>query len=126
MKNNCILIVEDDLVSCELFRELFSREKLYPIIIVHNGEEAIEICRKDHGIGMVLLDYKLPGIDGYETLQEIKKIRRDLPVIVQTACVYEGDRADYLDCGFDDYICKPINYQELLRVIHKFNKQSLN
>lgn len=126
MKENFILIVEDDMVSCRLFYELFTREMKHPFKIVHNGEEAIKLCRKKKNIRMVLLDYKLPGIDGYKTLMEIKKIRHNLPVIIQTGCVFEGDRDAYLKYGFDDYICKPIDCKELSIIIDKYNHQSLN
>jgi CheY-like chemotaxis protein len=123
---NIVLIVEDDLISCELFRELFQRENKIPFKIVHNGEQAIEICKKEKDIRLVLLDYKLPGIDGKQTLKEIKRIRNDIPVVVQTACVYEGDREDYFQFGFDDYLCKPIIYDELIRIISKYSIECLN
>lgn len=123
---NIVLIVEDDLISCELFRELFERNKKFPFKIVHNGEQAIEMCKKEKDIKLVLLDYVLPGIDGLATLKEIKKIRQDVPVIVQTACVYDGDKEDYFDYGFDDYLSKPIIYDELFKIIGKFKIRSLN
>ncbi|NJK87358.1 MAG: response regulator [Bacteroidales bacterium] len=121
-----VLIVEDDLVSCELFRELFRRDNKIPFKIVHNGEQAIEICKKEKDIRLVLMDYKLPGIDGVETLREIKKISNNIPVVVQTACVYEGDRQDFSNFGFDDYLCKPIVYEELFKIISKFSVECLN
>ncbi|MBN2611375.1 MAG: response regulator [Bacteroidales bacterium] len=126
MKNNLILVVEDDIVSCELFRELFEKENIKPFLIVNDGEKAIEICKSDKDVQLVLMDYKLPGIDGCEALREIRKIRKNLPVVVQTACVFNGDKDLYLSCGFDDYLSKPIIANELISIIKKYCRYNLN
>ena len=126
MNKNIILVVEDDEISCELFKELFERERIKPFIIVNNGEQAIEICKSKKDVKLVLMDYKLPGIDGCEALREIRKIRKDLPIIIQTACVYSGDKDSYINCGFDDYLSKPIIAKDLLSIIAKYCKYNLN
>lgn len=124
--DSIVLVVEDDLISCELFRELFEKNKKIPFKIVHNGEEAIETCKRESNIRLVLLDYVLPGIDGKQTLNEIKKIRSDIPVVVQTARVFDGAKEVYSEFGFDDYIPKPIFYDELFRIIGKFSIKWMN
>ncbi len=126
MNQNLILIVEDDVISCELFKELLERENIKPFIIVNNGEQAIEICKTKQEVKLVLMDYKLPGMDGCEALREIKKIRKDLPIVVQTACVYSGDKELYMNCGFDDYLSKPIHTKDLLTIISKYCTYQLN
>ena len=126
MKQNLILVVEDDMISCELFKELFERENIKQFIIVHDGEQAVEICKSKKEVQLVLMDYKLPGIDGCEALREIKKIRKDLPIVIQTACVYSGDKELYMNCGFDDYLSKPIHAKDLLSIISKYCKYQLN
>ncbi len=126
MKKNLILIVEDDLPSCELFRELFEKEKIEPFKIVHDGEQAIEVCKAQKDIQMVLMDIRLPGINGCEALKEIRKIHKNIPVIVQTACVYEGDKEKYISYGFNDYICKPIIAKTLIAIINKHQGNCLN
>ena len=62
MKGEIILVVEDDLISCELFKELFERERIESFIIVHDGEHALEICKEKENVQLILMDYKLEMI----------------------------------------------------------------
>jgi len=126
MKNKLILVVEDDVVSCELFRELFEREKIDAFIIVNDGEHAIEVCKKEKNVQLILMDYKLPGIDGCETLKEIRKIFKDIPIVMQTAYAYDLEKAISKDCPFNDFITKPIITEELFRIINKYYKFNPN
>lgn len=119
--SHIILVVEDDETSCTLFRELFEKENIKSYLIVKDGETAIEVCKKNNNIGLVLLDIKLPGINGHETLRKIKKIRKKLPVIAQTACVMPDAKEIYRKLGFDDFLGKPIINTELLKLIKKYN-----
>ena len=119
--NHIILVVEDDETSCTLFRELFEQENIKSYFIVKDGEKAIEVCKKNKNIGLVLLDIKLPGINGHETLKRKKKIRKKLPVIAQTACVMADAKQIYRKLGFDDFIGKPIINTDLLKIIEKYN-----
>ena len=121
ISNHIILVVEDDETSCTLFRELFKKENIKSYIIVKNGEKAVEVCKNNNDIGLVLLDIKLPGINGHETLRRIKKIRKKLPVIAQTACVMTDAKQIYRKLGFDDFIGKPIINTDLLKIIEKYN-----
>ncbi|UCH14602.1 MAG: response regulator [Bacteroidales bacterium] len=123
--NHIILVVEDDPTSCTLFRELFEREKISNYFIVSDGEKAIEVCKKNKNIGLVLLDIKLPGINGHETLRKIKKIRKNLPVVAQTACVMLDAKEIYRKLGFDDFIGKPIINTDLIKIIEKYNSPVL-
>jgi len=123
---NMILIVEDDDTSCVLFKELFEQENIKSYLIVKSGEQAIEICRRNSDIGLVLMDIKLPGINGCETLKRIRKIRKSLPVIAQTACIMSGAEDIYLKLGFDDFISKPINNGELMKLILKYHEPVLS
>src|SRR4030042_2277820 len=118
MKDKIILVVEDDLVSCELFKELFEREKIESFIIVHDGEQAIEVCKTEKNVQLILMDYKLPGLDGCETLKVIRKIRKDINIVMQTAYAYDLKKELLKDCEFDDFITKPIISEELFRIIN--------
>ena len=126
MKEKIILVVEDDFVSCELFRELFEREKIKAFIIVNDGEHAIEVCKREKNVQLVLMDYKLPGIDGCETLKEIRKIIKDIPIVMQTAYAYDLDKELRKECPFDDFITKPIISEELFRIINKYYRYHPN
>jgi len=118
-----ILIVEDDRVSTIYIQELINMLDLPGINIqVHNvftGERALEHIRQMH-CNLVLMDLKLPGMDGLETTREIKRIRPFLPVIAQTAFALSGDEQKALQAGCDDYISKPISEKDLTDVIKKF------
>lgn len=114
-----ILVVEDDEISLEFLKELFEPYHV-KIISVYNGKEAIEICKSETGLDLILMDVQLPVMNGREAMQEIKKFRPDLPILAQTAFAMSGDRERYLAEGFDEYISKPINVQELLTLIEKY------
>ncbi len=116
-----ILIVED-----EEFNYLYLEEILLGIDteIVHakNGSEAIEICRNDLSIDMVLMDIKLPDISGYDVVKKIKSFRSDLPIIAQTAYALTGDREKALEAGCCDYISKPIDDKELIEKVDHYTQ----
>jgi two-component system, cell cycle response regulator DivK len=114
-----ILVVEDDEISLEFLKELFEPYKI-KLLAAYNGRDAVETCMKDSAIDLVLMDVQLPVMNGKESMQEIKKTRPHLPVIAQTAFAMSGDREKYLREGFDNYISKPINVQELLNMIEKY------
>jgi CheY-like chemotaxis protein len=126
MNEKIILVVEDDYASCELFRELFERENIGTFIIVNDGEQAIEVCKKEKNIQLILLDYKLPGINGCETLKEIRKITKNITIVMQTAYAYDLKKVLSKDCPFDDFITKPIISSELFRIINKYFRYNPN
>ena len=107
----------------EFLKELFEPYKI-KVIEVINGKEAIESCESNPEISLVLMDVQLPVLNGKDAMIEIKKNRPDLPVIAQTAFAMSGDREKYLSEGFDNYISKPINLQELLSIIEEYFKGS--
>ncbi|MGD2034445.1 MAG: response regulator [Bacteroidales bacterium] len=114
-----ILAVEDDDVSLEFLKELFEPYKV-KLLSAKNGQSAIDICKSDPKIDLVLMDVQLPILSGKEAMKQIKSIRPDLPIIAQTAFAMAGDREIYINAGFDDYIAKPINVEELISSVEKF------
>jgi len=114
-----ILAVEDDDVSLEFFKELFEPYKI-TLLSTNNGQSAIDICKSEPQIDLVLMDVQLPVLNGKEAMKQIKFFRPDLPIIAQTAFAMAGDREIYIDEGFDDYIAKPINVEQLLSSIDHF------
>jgi CheY-like chemotaxis protein len=119
--SHTILVVEDDEISCSLFREIFEQENIKYYIIVRSGEKAVEVCKSNSDIGLVLMDIRLPGITGFESLKRIKKMRKKLPIVAQTAVVVPDAKEIYRKLGFDDFIGKPIVNSELLKIIEKYN-----
>ncbi len=85
-----------------------------------NGLEAIEICDTDPNIELVLMDIRMPVMDGYEASERIRKIRPDLPIIAQTSYAMQGDKEQSLMAGCTDYISKPLNLDNLKAIITKY------
>ncbi len=107
-----ILVVEDDEPSRDLISIMigkFAKE----IIEVSSGLEAVEVCRKDADIDLVLMDIQMPGINGYEATKQIREFNKEVVILAQTAYALTGDREKAIDVGCNDYISKPINMHEL-------------
>ena len=124
IRNLVILIVEDDQPS-----ELYISRLLSPfskkILKADTGTQAVEICRNNADINLVLMDIELPEMDGYEATHQIRQFNKDLIIIAQTAFGLTGDKERALEAGCDDYISKPIHSKILFELIKKyFNKLS--
>lgn len=117
-----VLIAEDDEFSEYMIItgvKRFCRE----IITVRTGVEAVETCRENPDIDLVLMDIQMPEMNGYEATRQIRQFNKGLIIIAQTAALI-GDREKALESGCNDYISKPILKNELLALTHKyFNKQ---
>jgi len=105
------LVVEDEESNYFLIDRILKRTGI-SILWARNGKEAVEMCRTNK-IDAVLMDIRMPIMDGYEATQEIKKNKKDLPVIAQTAYALKGEREKSLAAGCDAYISKPIDANEL-------------
>jgi len=116
-----ILIVEDDEASAQLLAvtiKSMSKE----ILVVKNGREAVETCRNNRDIDLILMDIQMPGIDGYEATRQIRKFNDTVIIIAQTAFALIGDHEKSTMAGCNDYIAKPIIKKELLELLRKYFK----
>ena len=111
-----ILIVEDDEIS-GLLLNLEIKQFCKEILKVSNGTEAIEICRNNKDLDLVLMDIQLPGINGYEACRQIRQFNQDVIIIAQTAYGLAGDREKAIEAGCNEYISKPINQANLKMMI---------
>jgi len=116
---NTILIVEDELINYEYLTELFSETKM-TILHAVNGKQAVDICKDKQNIDFVLMDLKMPVMDGYAATKLIKAFRPELPIIAQTAYTSTSDKERFLENGFDDYIVKPIHEKILFEILDKY------
>jgi CheY-like chemotaxis protein len=114
-----ILVVEDDEISLEFLKELFEPYNM-KLLSAYNGQDAVDLCKQHKEIDLILMDVQLPVMNGREAMKEIKKFRKEVPIIAQTAFAMSGDRERYLHEGFDSYISKPINVQELINIVEKY------
>ncbi len=118
-----ILVVEDDLISFQ-FIEALLKDTNVKIIHAKNGEDAIEISSLASDIDLVIMDMRLPFIDGYEATAQIKKQNPEMCVIAQTANVLNDDRTKCLKAGCNDYLAKPIDPDEFLRLVAHYLKKA--
>jgi two-component system, cell cycle response regulator DivK len=117
MANEVILLVEDDSKSRKLVRDLLT-VKGYEIIEAETGEEGVRLAQERRP-GLVLMDIRLPGIDGIEALGRLRAgvATRGIPVMAMTASVMAKDRQKVLDAGFDAFQSKPINVKDFLGAV---------
>jgi len=113
-----ILIAEDDNINFLLFQKMI-QVKNYNIIRAVNGLEAVEISLNNPNIDLVLMDIKMPVMNGFEAMEKINAIRPDLVVIAQTAYASLEDEERIMKAGFYGYLTKPINRENLYETIEK-------
>jgi CheY-like chemotaxis protein len=117
-KNFKILIVEDEeFVIAYLKIVLKNHEK--EMLIAKTGVEAVGVCYNNPDIDLILMDIKLPGIDGYEATRRIREFNKDVFILSQTAFAQIGDREKSLEAGCNEYITKPLSKDLLLEIISK-------
>lgn len=119
-KKSPVLIVEDDDIVF-LYLQTILKGHVSEIIHRKNGLDAVQAVKEIPGLSLVLMDIRLPGINGLEATREIRKFNPNIPIIAQTAYAMAGDRDKALDAGCNEYIQKPINRHKLLALIEKFN-----
>jgi CheY-like chemotaxis protein len=117
-----IIIAEDDEAS-EMFITKAIGKFGKVILKVKTGIDAVEACRNNPDINLILMDIKMPEMDGYEATRQIRKFNKDVIIIAQTAYALIGDKQIALEAGCNDYISKPIDVKLLTRLIEKFFKK---
>src|SRR5205085_118855 len=113
-----ILIVDDDIRN---IYSLTSVLESHDVEVLHaeRGRDGILILEQTPGIDVALIDIMMPEMDGYETMQEVRKLPAlaNLPLIAVTAKAMKGDRQKCLDAGASDYIAKPVDIELLLALL---------
>jgi len=114
-----ILIAEDEKINFLFLKSVFKKTGAM-ILWAHNGREVIEICerRKDE-IDIILMDIKMPDIDGLEATRQIKQKDPDISIIAQTAYTFAEDQERASEAGCDDFLAKPIRPRNLLAIVDK-------
>ena len=114
-----ILIAEDDPTSEKLITKMvekYCKEDLH----VRTGVEAVEACRNNPDIDMVLMDIQMPDMSGYEATRQIRQFNKDVIIIAQTAFGLTGDKEKSIAAGCNDYISKPIDKDLLIKLIKMY------
>jgi len=121
LKDKVILVAEDEDTNYQYLFEVFNERKI-KVIRAKNGKEAVEMCNSNH-VDMVFMDIKMPVMNGLIATKKIKSNHPNIPVIAQTAFVLSNEKEKVFDVGCDNYISKPIKYEELVEIIDNYFKK---
>lgn len=118
LKKLSVLVAEDDEISLIYLSKLFEG-KCRRISFAKNGQEAVELYKNNGPFDVVLMDIKMPVMDGYAATIKIKEHDKNAFIIAQTAYAFSGDREKALAAGCEDYISKPIKKESLFSIVNK-------
>ncbi|MBU8893556.1 MAG: PAS domain-containing protein [Bacteroidales bacterium] len=118
-ESNTILIAEDEESNYRVLQMALRRTNVN-ILRAKNGQQAVDICKANKKINLVLMDIKMPELNGIEAAKEIKQIRPELPIIAQTAYAMAEDIEITLAAGCCDYLSKPIKTKKLISTLNKY------
>ncbi|MBI9038332.1 MAG: PAS domain S-box protein [Bacteroidales bacterium] len=122
VKNLKVLIVDDDEIS-DLLISIMLKKHSREILHATNGAEAIDYCRNNPDIDLILMDIKMPIMEGYETTRHIRQFDKNIIIVAQTAYALKGDREKAIEAGCNEHISKPIIKNELMSIINKYFKK---
>ena len=116
-----VLLVDDDARNIFALSSVLERRGMH-VLTATTGREAIDLLDQTPGVSIVLMDIMMPEMDGYETMQVIRKKAefRRLPIIALTAKAMKGDREKCLEAGASDYLAKPVNTEQLLSALRSW------
>ena len=117
-----ILVAEDDETNFYYLNTLLNRETDSNILHASNGEEAVKLFKANPDVELILMDMKMPQMDGFEATRQIKLINKNVHIIAITAYAMSGDEDKVIACGCDGYLSKPIIRKSLLDKIGEFIK----
>ena len=118
-----ILVVEDDSTNRLLLQTVLGKHHA-TVLVAENGREAVEKVKEEPRIDIVLMDMKMPVMNGYEAAKKIKEMRPSLPILAQTAFASDVERGAALGSGCDAVVSKPIDLDELLQTIRAFTAEA--
>jgi two-component system, cell cycle response regulator DivK len=116
-----ILIVEDDVSSTFYLKEVL-KDTQAEILHAADGQSAVELCKSNPSINIVLMDIRMPVMNGFDATRAIRLIRPDLPIIAQTANSMYDHHILCIEAGCTDFLAKPVDSVELLEKISIYLK----
>ncbi|HDR89770.1 MAG TPA: transporter substrate-binding domain-containing protein [Bacteroidetes bacterium] len=121
-KKMTILVAEDDDFSYQYFESILNHPG-YRLIRTTNGKETVKAVRENPDISLVLMDIKMPLLNGLDATRQIRRFNKTVPIIAQTAYALSGDREQTLEAGCNDYLPKPIKKEALIRIIERYARK---
>ena len=113
-----ILIVDDDETSV-IYLTALLEDEFENISYVSNGLEAVNYCRENKNVDLVMMDVKMPVMNGYEATRKIREFNKDVVIIAQTAFALMGDKEKTIEAGCNGYVAKPVDQDILFNEIEK-------
>jgi signal transduction histidine kinase/ligand-binding sensor domain-containing protein len=120
--NDKTILVAEDQENNYLLLQAYLRKTKAKLIWVQDGYNAVQFALNNI-VDLILMDIKMPGIDGIEATQQIKTAKPQIPIVAQTAYAFENEIHQFSKYGFDDYLVKPIQIRELYFILHKYLSQ---
>ncbi len=114
-----MLIAEDDIISFELYKARLEELHLN-LLHAKNGKIAVDIVKNNPQINLVLMDIRMPVLNGYEATKQIREFNKDVPIIAQTAFAMIPEQKIIIESGFTDFLSKPVEEEKLFGLIKKY------
>lgn len=118
-----MLIAEDDIISFELYK---ARLEEFNLNLLHakNGQVAVDMLKVNPDVGLILMDIKMPVLNGYEATKYIREFNKDVPIVAQTAFAMIPEQKIILESGFTDFLSKPIDEETLFGLLNKYMQKA--
>lgn len=116
-----ILIIDDDSRNIFALKAVLTAKK-YSCLAANGAKEGFDIIKKNNDVGVVLLDMMMPDLDGYQAMAKMQEdaALKDVPVIAVTAQAMLGDKERCLEAGAVGYVSKPVNVEELIKLLNNY------
>jgi len=124
-KDKLILVAEDEDLNFRVVKEFISKTGA-KVMRAYDGEEVVDLCKNNHKIDLVVMDIKMPRKNGYEATLEIKRFKKELPIVALTAYALYEERNKCLKAGCDEYIAKPFQKELFLKTLNPFLSQHID
>lgn len=119
LKGRKVLVAEDNQLNYNLIEAFLAGTDL-DVVWVKNGKEALDYCKSPADADMILMDLRMPVMDGFQATEQIRSFNEDIPVVAVTAYTIREEQEKAESLGFTDYLTKPVNREILLQTIHKY------
>jgi CheY-like chemotaxis protein len=114
-----LILAEDDYANAQFVKIVFSRENVC-VLHAENGKDAVDLFVRNPGVNLILMDVKMPLMDGYTATREIRKLNREVPIVAITAFTLDNDRTRALEAGCNEYFTKPVSIDQLKMIKNSY------